>query len=88
VAGLHASHAVAATIFAGVDLFAPGVGITSSWYTSDTATFQLDGTSMAAPHAAGKEGVKEGGRGTGPWGTGDVVQLMLIDIVAYGWQAV
>jgi subtilisin family serine protease len=36
-----------------VDFFAPGVGITSAWYTSNTATNVLDGTSMAAPHAAG-----------------------------------
>ena len=36
-----------------VDLFAPGVGITSDWYTSSTATRVLNGTSMAAPHVAG-----------------------------------
>jgi subtilisin family serine protease len=36
-----------------VDFFAPGVGITSAWYTNNTATNTLDGTSMAAPHAAG-----------------------------------
>ncbi|WP_223837641.1 S8 family peptidase [Streptomyces venezuelae] len=35
------------------DLFAPGVAITSAWHTGDTATNSLQGTSMAAPHAAG-----------------------------------
>jgi subtilisin family serine protease len=36
-----------------VDLFAPGVGITSDWFTSNVATNVLSGTSMASPHAAG-----------------------------------
>ena len=36
-----------------VDWFAPGVGITSAWYTSDTATNTISGTSMATPHTAG-----------------------------------
>ncbi|HUQ46099.1 MAG TPA: S8 family serine peptidase [Gemmatimonadaceae bacterium] len=36
-----------------VDIFAPGLGITSSWYTSTTATNTISGTSMATPHVVG-----------------------------------
>ena len=36
-----------------VDIFAPGVNITSDWRTSNSATNTISGTSMAAPHVAG-----------------------------------
>jgi subtilisin family serine protease len=36
-----------------VDLFAPGVSITSDWYTNTTATNTISGTSMATPHVTG-----------------------------------
>jgi uncharacterized protein (TIGR03437 family) len=36
-----------------VDIFAPGVSITSDWYSSTTATNTISGTSMATPHTAG-----------------------------------
>ena len=36
-----------------LDVFAPGSSITSAWYTSDSATNTISGTSMATPHVAG-----------------------------------
>lgn len=36
-----------------LDIFAPGSGITSAWYTASTAAATLSGTSMATPHVTG-----------------------------------
>lgn len=36
-----------------LDIFAPGSDITSTWWTSTSATQTISGTSMASPHAAG-----------------------------------
>ncbi|MGW0390363.1 S8 family peptidase [Streptomyces sp. NPDC003042] len=36
-----------------LDIFAPGSSIVSAWNSSDTATNNISGTSMASPHVAG-----------------------------------
>ncbi|MFE1753058.1 S8 family peptidase [Streptomyces anandii] len=49
----HDARAAFSDYGSALDLFAPGVSITSAWCTSDTARATFSGTSMAAPHAAG-----------------------------------
>ena len=44
-----------------VDMFAPGVGITSSWNTGTSATNTISGTSMATPHVTGVAALYVGG---------------------------
>jgi subtilisin family serine protease len=36
-----------------VDISAPGVNVTSAWFTTDNATNTISGTSMATPHTCG-----------------------------------
>lgn len=57
-----------------VDLFAPGVSITSSWIGSPTATNTISGTSMACPHVAGETAKF---LGTKPTATADDVKVFL-----------
>jgi len=36
-----------------VDLFAPGINVTSAWYTNDSATLTISGSASASAHVAG-----------------------------------
>jgi subtilisin family serine protease len=64
-----------------VDWFAPGVGITSAWYTSDTATNTISGTSMATPHTTGVAALYLQGN---PGATPASVRSALFDLTTKG----
>ncbi len=59
-----------------LDIFAPGVSITSAWITNDTATNTISGTSMASPHVAGAAALV---RGDNPAFTPAQVTSALVD---------
>lgn len=64
-----------------VDLFAPGVDITSDWSTSDTATKTISGTSMASPAVAGAAAVY---LSTHPTATPAMVRAALVRAATLG----
>jgi subtilisin family serine protease/PKD repeat protein len=64
-----------------LDIFAPGSNITSAWYTGDTATNTISGTSMAAPHVAGGAALY---LGTNPTASPDQVMSVLTNLGGQG----
>ncbi|MDY7228794.1 S8 family serine peptidase [Hyalangium rubrum] len=64
-----------------VDIFAPGSDITSAWYTSNSATNTISGTSMAAPHVAGAAALY---LGTNPTASAEQVTSVLTNIASLG----
>ncbi len=64
-----------------VDLFAPGVNITSDWDTSDAATKTIFGTSMASPAVAGAAAVN---LSTHPTPTPAMVRAALVNAATLG----
>ncbi len=64
-----------------VDIFAPGSSITSAWYTGDSATNTISGTSMASPHVAGAAALY---LGTNPTASPDQVTSILTNNAGLG----
>jgi subtilisin family serine protease/PKD repeat protein len=64
-----------------VDIFAPGSNVTSAWYTGDTATNTISGTSMAAPHVAGGAALY---LGVNPAATPEQVMSVLSNLAGQG----
>jgi subtilisin family serine protease len=60
-----------------VDIFAPGVQITSASYSGDSATAVMSGTSMASPHVAGAAALVLGAHPT--WTPKQVRDAMVAD---------
>lgn len=64
-----------------LDVWAPGTSIVSSWYTGDTVTNTISGTSMASPHVAGATALY---LGANPGATPAQVQAALVDNASTG----
>ena len=64
-----------------LDLYAPGSSVTSAYYTSDTATATMSGTSMASPHVAGAAALY---LETNPTATPAVVAQAILSLASQG----
>jgi len=68
-----------------VNIIAPGTGVKSAWYTSDTATNTISGTSMASPHVAGAAALVLGlNPGFTPEQVANYLQTISPDVVLSG----
>ncbi|MDQ3404828.1 MAG: S8 family peptidase [Actinomycetota bacterium] len=60
-----------------VDIFAPGSGIKSAYYDSNTSTRDMNGTSMASPHVAGAAALYLGVSGNGGKTPAEVTKALI-----------